>query len=207
MIPPLIKICGIRDAAFARHAEAAGADYLGFIFARESPRSVTPSEAQYAIAALTGSARRVGVFTHTPAEKIIAIAAKVPLDIAQLHSREYCSDEIARLKSAGLEVWALAAQGAPLPAGADAILLDGSDGTRSGGTGRIANWSRAAELSAAGLRVVLAGGISATNAVRAWSATGCAVLDVNSSLERRPGEKSVELMKEFFAAVSKIDGR
>ena len=85
-------------------------------------------------------------------------------------------------------------------ADADAMLLDGSaaDG-RSGGTGRLADWSRAAELAASGVRVVLAGGISAEN-VRAAAETGCAILDVNSSIETAPGEKSAERLEAFFRA-------
>ena len=42
---PKLKICGVRDGAFARRAEELGVDYLGFIFAEKSPRYVTPEAA------------------------------------------------------------------------------------------------------------------------------------------------------------------
>ena len=36
-----VKICGISNAADARAAEAAGADFVGLIFEPSSPRAVT----------------------------------------------------------------------------------------------------------------------------------------------------------------------
>jgi len=41
----MVKICGITDSAFARAAAEGGVDYLGFIFASGSPRSIEPARA------------------------------------------------------------------------------------------------------------------------------------------------------------------
>lgn len=193
---PKIKVCGINDAAFAQRAEELGVDYLGFIFAEGSPRRVSPARAAAIAASLAGCARRVGVFTDTPVGGILEIARRVPLDVAQLHSANYGVDDVARLKAGGLEVWRLGEL-----CGADAVLLDGAAGGRCGGTGRLADWRRAAELSAAGVRVVLAGGISGRNAAEA-AGTGCAILDVNSSLETAPGVKLVARLESFMASRS-----
>ena len=57
----------------------------------------------------------------------------------------------------------------------------------------------------AGVRVVLAGGLSVGN-IGAAAATGCAVLDVNSSLEESPGVKSIALLEELFQCWQKIRG-
>lgn len=192
---PKIKICGINDAAVAQRAEALGADYLGFIFAAKSPRRVTPDAAAAIAATLSGKAKRVGVFTNSPLPEILAAAKRVPLDVVQLHSQDYGADEIHALRDAGLEVWQLESEDA------DAMLLDGasSDG-RTGGTGLHADWERAKALAAAGVRVVLAGGISAEEIPDA-AATGCAILDVNSSLETSPGVKSIEKLEALFAGV------
>ena len=197
---PKVKICGISDAAVAQRAEALGAGYLGFIFAARSPRRVTPAQAAAITAMLSGRAKRVGVFTDAAVPEILAIAACVPLDVVQLHSLDYGSDEIQRLKAAGLEVWRLNEL-----CGADAVLLDGEAGGRCGGTGQRADWRRAAELAASGVRVVLAGGVSAANAAAA-AATGCAILDVNSSLETAPGKKSISRLEAFMANIRQIAG-
>lgn len=229
---PKLKICGVKDGAFARRAEELGVDYLGFIFAEKSPRYVTP-DAAAAIAATLGRARGpvfakattgkpqrvapvklVGVFTTSTVEEILQISRKIPIDVVQLHSREYGADEISRLKAAGLEVWqfvtkegtAKAAdfvnprEGAVVP---DAVLLDGWAGTLCGGTGRRADWKFASELASAGVRVVLAGGLSSANLGDA-AATGCAVLDVNSSLEESPGIKSLALLEDLFQNCQQI---
>jgi len=211
---PKIKICGVRDGAFARRAEELGVDYLGFIFAEKSPRYVTPDAAAAIAATLTGRAKRVGVFTTSTIKEILAISRTVPLDVVQLHSLDYGADEIQRLKAAGLEVWQLGAkegaakvsdfvnprEGAVAP---DAVLLDGWAGALCGGTGRRADWEFALELASAGVRVVLAGGLSAAN-IGAAVATGCAVLDVNSSLEESPGVKSIARLEELFQCWQKI---
>ena len=197
---PKIKICGVRDGAFARRAEELGADYIGFIFAEKSPRCVTPDAAAAIASALSGRARKVGVFTDASLSGMLDTARRVPLDVVQLHSRDYGADEILALRAAGLEVWQLESSGA------DAMLLDGTaaDG-RSGGTGLRADWRRAAELAASGVRVVLAGGISADNILSA-ARTGCAILDVNSSLEVSPGVKSLALLEDLFTRVAGRSG-
>ena len=190
---PAIKVCGMNDAAVAQRAEELGADYLGFIFAEGSPRRVSPEDAHMIVAALSGRARKVGVFTSAPVHEIIAVAEKVPLDVVQLHSRAYGVDAVRALRSSGFEVWQLESREA------DAMLLDGVSAGMSGGTGKRADWQRAAELAASGIRIVLAGGISADNVLDA-AATGCTVLDVNSSLETAPGVKSIAKLETFFAA-------
>lgn len=196
---PAIKVCGIADAVVAGRAEELGADYLGFIFAARSPRAVTPRKAADIAARLSGKAKRVGVFTDASIGDIADIAGRVRLHVVQLHSTRYGADDVSRLHDAGLEVWMLD------QALGDAVLLDGSAAGMSGGTGMRADWRRAAALAAAGTRVVLAGGISAGNAADA-AATGCAVLDVNSSLETAPGMKSIRLLEDFFAAMPERSG-
>lgn len=217
---PKIKICGINDQHFAKQAELLGADYLGFIFAEGSPRRVSPETAAQIASALSGSARRVGVFTKSAIPEILEIASIASLDVIQLHSADYGADEIRKLHMAGFEVWQLYGQNtaarsmirdgdnladrrmktisaACLP---DAILLDGVSGGATGGTGTLADWRLAKSMAASGIRVVLAGGISADNAVAA-AKTGCAVLDVNSSLETSKAVKSTALLERFFDAI------
>ena len=116
----------------------------------------------------------------------------------QLHG-DYGATYVAALKDVGFEVWRLAPSDNGDFAGEDAVLLDGRDGDRRGGTGRLADWSRVAALQSAGRRVVLAGGISTAN-LKAAMATGADILDVNSSLETAPGVKSVARLEEFMRA-------
>ena len=174
-------------------------------------------DAAAAIAAMLGRAKHVGVFTTSKIDEILDIARKIPLDVVQLHSREYVADEISRLKAAGLEVWKLGAkdgaanvaefvnprEGAVVP---DAVLLDGWAGTLCGGTGRRADWEFASELASVGVRVVLAGGLSSAN-IGAAAATGCAVLDVNSSIEESPGVKTLALLEDLVHEIGSLGVR
>jgi len=190
-----LKVCGINDAEFAVHAAKLGVDYLGLIFAEKSPRRVTVEQASEIVAAASGP-KFVGVFTTQPPDEIERIASSLELNTVQLHGN-YDDSAVSALKKAGLEVWAL--EGSPASASADAVLVDGRDGEKLGGTGRVADWSTVTKLKAAGRRVVLAGGISALNIGDA-AATGADVIDVNSSLETAPGVKSIDRLHTLMDA-------
>lgn len=182
---PLVKVCGVNEAAFARRAEELGADFLGLIFAEGSPRRVSPEEAAGIVAGLSGRARTVGVFTTAGAEEIRAVAKTVGFRIVQLHRRASAED-VSALRSAGFEVWTLAG-GAP----GDAVLFDSSHG--DGET----------DLRQGAYRSVLAGGISAAN-VDAALASGADVIDVSGSLESSKGVKSIVRLEEFFVRLADL---
>lgn len=200
---PRLKVCGINDAAFAVEAARRGVDYLGLIFAAKSPRCVSIEGARRIADAVRASAadlpRFVGVFVKHTAAEIAEVASSVELDVIQLHG-EYSSEEVSFLKSMGYEVWLLHSNDAEAVATADAVLLDGRDGARCGGTGMRADWSLVGELKRAHRRVVLAGGLSSVNIADA-AATGADVLDVNSSIETAPGVKSLALLDELLGSL------
>ena len=199
-----LKICGITDAVFAVEAARRGVDYIGFVFAAGSPRHVTVERAREIADAVRGTKipcpRFVGVFVEHAVDEILRIADAVPLDVVQLHCP--CdADKIAQVKANGFEVWRLydATEG-EVRKGEDAVLLDGRDGKRCGGTGKSADWSLVAKLKRAGCRVVLAGGISSSN-IAAAEATDADVVDVNSTLETAPGVKSTDRLEELFCSL------
>ena len=193
---PKVKVCGVTDPDFAAEAARCGVDYLGVIFAAKSPRKVDGAKArQIADAARAARSesppRVVGVFTDGSAADIVETATTASLDVIQLHG-EFGDDVVSALKAAGYEVWRLYGSGVE-----DAVLLDGRDGGKTGGTGRIADWALVGELKKKGLRVVLAGGLSAENCAAA-AETGADVLDFNSSLETSPGVKSLRKLDELL---------
>jgi len=204
-VRPKVKVCGVTDPAFAAEAARRGVDYLGVIFAAGSPRQVDVARARE-IAAAARAARPespplvVGVFVGGTPGEIGATAAGVPLDVVQLHGG-FDARSVAELKGAGYEVWRLWDGAAR---GEDAALLDGRDGAKAGGTGRLADWRLVGELKRRGLRVVLAGGLSAENAAAA-EATGADVLDFNSSLETSPGVKSLRKLDDILDRRSRLN--
>lgn len=195
---PELKVCGIGDETFAREAALRGVNFLGLIFAAGSPRLVSPAKAAEITAACAGlSARFVGVFVSHKAREIEEIARLVGLDVIQLHG-DYADSDVLALKAAGFEVWRLRKNCDVLDGPEDAVLLDG----RSGGESRLADWSLIAPFKRAGRRVVLAGAVSKENVASAI-ATGADIIDVNSSLEKALGVKSLRLLDELLDAVPK----
>ena len=192
---PKVKACGVTDPDFAAEAARRGVDYLGVIFAAKSPRKVDGAKARQIAAAARAarpesSPRVVGVFTDGSAAEIAEMAATASLDVVQLHG-EFGDEVVSALKGAGYEVWRLNGSGAE-----DAVLLDGRDGGKTGGTGRLADWALVGELKKKGFRVVLAGGLSAENCAAA-AETGADILDFNSSIETSPGVKSLLKLDEI----------
>ncbi len=179
-----LKVCGVNDAVFAEEAARLGADYLGFIFAPESPRCVTPETAKQfvqRVRAVQPAPRCVGVFTRQTVAEIVAVCRAVGLDVVQLHRRAAEAD-VAALRAAGYEVWTLAG-GAP----GDALLFDSSHGD-----GETA-------LRRGPFRIVLAGGISIEN-LAAARARRPDVIDVCGALEDAPGVKSLPRLLAFMRA-------
>lgn len=86
-------MCGITSLADALLAVDNGADALGFVFFRKSPRNVTPEAVVEIVKGLPPFVSKVGVFVDSPLEMVVQIMSFCKLDLAQLHgceSPEYC---------------------------------------------------------------------------------------------------------------------
>lgn len=211
-MPAEVKICGLTRSIDAEFADAAGAAYLGVIFAG-GPRARTPEEAR---ATLSGRrARKVGVFADQPAGEIARIAAVVGLDVLQLHGASD-PDRIAAVRAAtGLEVWAvvrtstgiLSEHDEELADAADALLVDAMVPGQLGGSGVTLPWLELGEsldAMASGHRVVLAGGLTADNVGEAIDYVSPMVVDVSSGVESSPGIKDQKRVRAFIAAARAI---
>ncbi len=208
-----VKLCGICRPADAALAAAAGADYLGVILSPGFRRSQA-AEAAASIYAAAGTLRRAGVFVDAAQGTIEEAVAGYQLRVIQLHGAE--PPALARaLRRPGLEVWKalrprspeelLAAAQAYADA-ADALLLDGAG---AGGTGTRFDWeavARVRERLPAGLRLVVAGGLTAANVAEAVARLRPDVVDVSSGVESAPGEKSPEAVRAFLAAARAAAG-
>ena len=87
-----IKICGLTRLEDARYCAAAGADYLGFVFAEESPRCVDADLARDIVGWVYGPST-VGVFKDADPDEVNRVARLVGFDLVQLHGSEtpeYC---------------------------------------------------------------------------------------------------------------------
>ncbi len=183
-----LKVCGVNDGAFAAEAERLGVDYLGFVFAPGTPRAVTPGRAAAIMRRLRGRAKRVGVFVDDAPVAVLRVVRTLGLDVVQLHRRATAAD-VAALRRAGVEVWALAG-GAP----GDGVVFDSSHGDGEA-VFRPGAWK--------GAKIVVAGGISVGNIEKAMEFAPD-VIDVSGSLESAPGVKSVPHLRAFVSAFSAL---
>ena len=204
-----IKICGLCRAGDAAQAAAAGADYLGFVFA-SSPRRAPATLAAELRAALPATAPpRVGVFGAgaTPAD-IAATARAFGLDYLQLHGRRSPAELAAIRAAAGLElILALAAgEDDPDTARASAPFALLLDTPRPAGEAhrRPFDWRLAVPAARAG-RLFLAGGLRPENVGEAIHLVAPFAVDVASGVELSPGVKSEPLLHAFIAAVRAAD--
>ena len=86
MLVDAIKICGVTDPTIAYQAAVAGADYIGLLFSKVSPRQVTLEHARViANEARRGGAAVVLVLVDETLTQIEAIVAATQATILQLH--------------------------------------------------------------------------------------------------------------------------
>jgi phosphoribosylanthranilate isomerase len=194
----LVKVCGITNLDDALFAVEAGADALGFIFAR-SPRRITPAAAREIVRRLPEHVMAVGVFRDAPLEEVCATAEQVGVHRVQLHgdeSPEYCHavghGVIKRFHAPPATGWGgLRREFSRYRA--FAYLLD-----PGAGGGRAFDWDQARGLSD---WLIVAGGLNAENVGLALRTLRPFGVDVCSGVEAAPGRKDRQKLIEFIRAV------
>ena len=186
----MIKVCGITRREDAEAAVDAGASALGFIFYPASPRYITPDAA-----AALGSgldAWKVGIFVDETAASVEAVARAARLDVVQLYGGE---------APAGFRVWRAfrVNQGVDFAQPAEAVLLDGPK------NGVALDWNEAREIAAQQntVKVILAGGLDASNVAEAIRIVRPWGVDASSKLESAPGVKDHDKVRRFVEAAKK----
>ena len=83
-----IKFCGLVRPVDVDDAVALGVDAVGFVFYPKSPRALTPEDAAALRRRLPSFVSAVGLFVDAPRADVEATAARVGLDVLQLHGDE-----------------------------------------------------------------------------------------------------------------------
>lgn len=217
-----VKICATTNLEDARLAADAGADALGFIFAR-SPRQVTAEEVAAITPQLSADVTLVGVFQTHDFDEIASAVERAGLHGIQLHSDpdpmlverlrgEFGQEQflIQTLHSAidgdPAEADRVLRKGLRTVAGnasVDVALIDARTATASGGTGKTVDWSRtreAIEAEAGRTRIILAGGLRPENVAEAIRTLRPWGVDVTSGVELQPGKKDPARVRAFILA-------
>lgn len=197
-----VKVCGITRLEDAQAAIRAGADALGFVFYRKSPRYISASKALKILEALPPFVSKVGVFVNERTGAIRDIAGFCALDAVQLHGEEdnhYCH----RLKRYGLKIikgfrvkpdFNISDVGSYR---VDGHLFDTFTEDQYGGSGKVFNWEILSGLHTPVPRII-SGGLTVDNVAEAVLALKPFAVDVSSGVESSPGVKDHKKMAEFI---------
>ena len=200
-----IKMCGITNVDDARVAVEAGADALGFVMYRKSPRFVEPAVVKAIVAGLPPFVLPVGVFVNEEPARVRTLMDECGLALAQLHGDEtapYCQDlgrpvlKALRLKDRGTFLALAEFSGR---ANVRGFLIDAFSDQAYGGTGQTVDWGLAQEV-AQSMPVVLAGGLTPVNVAEAITRVRPYGVDVSSGVELSPGKKDHRKVKAFIHA-------
>jgi phosphoribosylanthranilate isomerase len=210
-----IKVCGITNFKDASSAVALGADFLGFIFHKDSPRNVSVKAAAEIIKKLPLVFQSVGVFVDEAPDVIVKTVKKCGLNAIQLHGSEtpeFCSSLRDALTAAGLSsvklIKAFKVKEAVAPkqivsyAGVvNFILLDTYSAEAEGGTGAVFDWDAAVDAKKYGIAMFFAGGLTPENVVEAVEKVQPFAVDVSSGVERLQRRKDFDKLKRFISCL------
>ncbi len=188
-----VKICGITNYDDAIFAIEAGADALGFVFYKKSPRYITPSDAKKIIKRLPPFITIVGLFVNEGIDTINTISRYCNLSISQIH---FDVDEESLDALAGRTLPVIRAK-------EPKDILQYSNRYRLidvycdsfGGSGKRLNldWFDGVDCS----KIILAGGLTPDNVeeVKKYNFYG---VDVSSGVEKIRGRKDYEKVSRFI---------
>jgi phosphoribosylanthranilate isomerase len=211
-----IKICGNTTLADALLAIEAGADAVGFVFAR-SPRQVTVAQVTAIVPCLPATSEKIGVFVDAALDEIVSTVQSCGLTGVQLHFdadaglpaklHEQLGPELRILRVMHFGAESAERQADWIAAHArdphlNAVLVDSRAAAAVGGTGVTFDWVEASKtvFSGAGkLKLIAAGGLNPANVADAIAALRPWGVDVASGVEVAPGRKNPAKVREFIA--------
>ncbi|MDH3978453.1 MAG: phosphoribosylanthranilate isomerase [Gammaproteobacteria bacterium] len=196
-----IKICGLTSAEAVEETVAAGADAVGFVFAK-SPRQVTIDQACEIAAAIPAHVVRVAVMKHPTQAEVDAVVQGFKPDWLQTDAEDLAALDMGQRVQ-------------PLPVFRDTPALDEGTVARAAralfeasesGAGQQVDWQRASRL--AGMTsMMLAGGLDADNVAAAIKQVAPWGVDVSSGVESSRGIKDINKIQAFIRSVRETEAQ
>lgn len=204
-----VKICGITNLEDALASFLYGAEAIGFVFYKKSPRYISPLKAAKISRILPDKIIRVGVFVNEKEKAVKRICRMCGLDMLQFHGEEspaYCR----RFKGYKVIKAFRVAKSIDLDAifryKTYAYLFDTYSKSKAGGTGNKFNWNLLKQAVKIKKPVFLSGGLTCGNVREGIRLLKPGWVDVSSSLESKPGKKDHKKIKKFIQAVKQGGG-
>ena len=198
-----VKICGLSRPCDIEAVNEYKPDFVGFVFAENSRRKITPDQALELREKLDPDIAAVGVFVDETIENIIAITQSGVIDFIQLHGSEG-EDFIQLLKALTdkpvIKAVAVQSKGDAQKrddTSADFLLLDNP----GGGTGKSFDWDL---IGAPRKPYFLAGGLCPEKAELSAKRVRPYAVDVSSGVETN-GSKDPAKIREFIRRVRNVE--
>jgi phosphoribosylanthranilate isomerase len=202
-----IKICGVTQVSEALLIAEQGADSIGLVFHRKSPRFIGLDAARKIRDAMPPFVTITALFMDETEAWVSEVLSAINPDCLQFHGEEPESDcvrwnqpyikTISMGSAVNVEAYAqhyFSAQG---------FLFDSNAAGRQGGSGDTFDWSKI-PLSF-DRPLILAGGLNPMNVAGAVSQVRPWGVDVSSGVEMSKGVKDLNLVNQFFLEVKRGD--
>jgi len=194
-----VKICGLTNYDDAMYATEFGADALGFVFYKKSPRYISFEDTAKIIEKLPPFVQKIGLFVEHSIEEINKFAPLSKIDVAQIHfdvNKSFLEQinfktlPVIRAKSSS-DIERFNSQYRLVDAYCEAY----------GGSGKRLNleWFKDIDCS----NIIIAGGLAPNNLeqLRGYGFYG---VDVSSGVEASKGKKDKTKVKEFIKNAKNI---
>lgn len=209
----LTKICGLSTPETVAAAANGGADYLGFVNFRKSPRHVELARAAQ-LARYATDSKTVLLLVNPEMPTIDQAIDVMRPDVIQLHGKEN-PDFVAEIrqrhdvilwKAVSVKTFADVTAAKQYKDSVERILFDAKPPSGSelpGGNGLRFDWG-----ILKGIQIPfswgLSGGLALDNISEAVRVTGAPFVDISSGVEDAPGQKNVDKIASFLNAVHNL---
>lgn len=188
-----VKICGLSTPEAVATAVEAGADYIGFVFAK-SKRQVSLEQAHELAKGVIGQTKIVGVFVSPSLEELEEAISQVPLDIVQIHGT-FDETLIPKISVPVVRAIQISDSDSQVKSQADYLLFDAP----IAGSGQTFDWQLLADKQIE-QNYFIAGGLTVDNVAEAKKTFQPYALDVSSGVET-DGHKDLDKIKAFIERV------
>jgi phosphoribosylanthranilate isomerase len=209
-----VKICGLTREADVEAAVAAGADAVGFVadVPVDTPRELSAARAATLVAGVPPFVTTVLVTMGDSPDATVDLVERVGPDAVQVHG-DVSPGNLAYL-TAKVDARVVVAVDADDPTDvrgydevADALLVDSTDDSGGGGTGRTHDWEATADLvRSVDSPVVLAGGLDPENVAEAVRTVAPYGVDVATGVEASGGVKDHDAVAAFVERAKRTAG-
>ena len=198
-----VKICGITNIDDALAAIDEGADALGFVFYKPSPRYVDIQKVKDIIDIIPPFISKVGLFVNANTSFVNDVISQLSIDLLQFHGDEseaFCqSFNRSYMKAIRVQEKTDLDLMAKQYHSSSGLLLDAFDSRQYGGTGHAFDWALMPKNFP--LPIILAGGLNVSNIAKAIKTTQPYAVDVSSGVEKGKGLKDHLLIQQFMHEV------